>query len=48
MQLFLHQFDKRTNDDVLRDKTSGKARIPAYTETAVDILFGHKSPAVGN
>jgi len=47
MQLFLHQFDKRTNDDVLRDKTSGKAHVPAYTETAVDILFGHKLPATG-
>ena len=45
MQLFLHQFDKRTNEDVLRDKVSGKAKVPAYTETAVDILFGHNPVA---
>lgn len=40
MQLFLHQFDKRSDEQILRDRTSGKARVPEYAESAIDILFG--------
>lgn len=40
MQLFLHQFDSRSSDEILAYRTSGRAKVPECTQTAVDILFG--------
>jgi hypothetical protein len=40
-QLFLHQFDRRSEAEILCQKTSGKAFVPNYDgQNAIDIIFG--------